>query len=98
MICRHLKNLLRVFAGIACALFSFGAGLAADDVSLTFQNQDGTYRLEGVFPVRADSATAWKVLTDYEHIPLFVGSMKKVPSMNGSSMTWFWNRRWRAVF
>src|ERR1700676_2581210 len=36
---------------------------------------DSTMRLEGRFMTAASSATAWSVLTDYDHIPAFVSSM-----------------------
>ncbi|HEV3073145.1 MAG TPA: SRPBCC family protein [Thermoanaerobaculia bacterium] len=37
---------------------------------------DSTMRLEGRFMTAASSATAWSVLTDYDHIPAFVASMR----------------------
>jgi len=37
---------------------------------------DSTLRLEGRFTTAASSATAWSVLTDYDHIPAFVDSMR----------------------
>jgi ribosome-associated toxin RatA of RatAB toxin-antitoxin module len=71
------KLLIRVFVVTACAVFSLGAGLALDPVFLSFHDKDGHYRLEGGFLVQAESDVAWKVLTDYEHIPSFVSNMKK---------------------
>ena len=37
---------------------------------------DSTTRLEGRFMTAAPLATAWSVLTDYDHIPAFVASMR----------------------
>jgi Polyketide cyclase / dehydrase and lipid transport len=37
---------------------------------------DSTVQLEGRFMTAASSATAWSVLTDYDHIPSFVSSMR----------------------
>ena len=37
---------------------------------------DSTLQLEGRFTTGAASATAWSVLTDYDHIPAFVDSMR----------------------
>jgi carbon monoxide dehydrogenase subunit G len=37
---------------------------------------DSTMRLEGRFTTAASSATAWSVLTDYDHISAFVTSMR----------------------
>jgi hypothetical protein len=37
---------------------------------------DSTTRLEGRFMTAAPRATAWSVLTDYDHIPAFVASMR----------------------
>jgi len=60
----------------ACAALSCGAGFAADNVSLAFQEKDGRYDIEGFFYVTADPKTAWNVLSDYDHIPSFVHDMK----------------------
>jgi hypothetical protein len=61
----------------ACAAFSCGAGCAADAVSLDFQGKDRSYDITGSFDVKADPSIVWDVLTGYEHIPQFVGSLKK---------------------
>jgi hypothetical protein len=68
---------IQIFAAAALAVLSCGTAFATDTVSLAFQDQGGRYRLEGRFFVTADKDVAWNVLTDYEHIPLFVGNMKK---------------------
>jgi hypothetical protein len=61
----------------AAALLGAGAAPAAGDVSLDFYDRNGYYKILGSFHVRARPDTAWQVLTDYEHIPGFVGSLKK---------------------
>ncbi len=38
---------------------------------------DSTMRLDGRFTVNCPAATAWSVLTDYDHIQKFVTSMRK---------------------
>ncbi len=63
-----------VAAGVA---LSCGAGLAADPVSLDLREKGGTFDIRGVFAVNADPSVVWEVLTDYHHIPKFVGSLKK---------------------
>ena len=86
---RGLGSRLRRFA--ALGLLSLGwlpgdASLASERPALPdarsqvvvslADTSDGTVRLEGRFTVAASSATAWSVLTDYEHIPAFVSSMR----------------------
>ena len=56
---------------------SCGVGLAADPVSLDFQEKSGTYDIRGAFNVDAEPGVVWEVLTDYHHIPKFVGNLKK---------------------
>lgn len=68
--------LLRALGVAACAALSCGTGAAADDVSLAFFEGYGHYKVEGSFFVDADKQTAWDVLTNYDHIPDFVHSMK----------------------
>jgi hypothetical protein len=68
--------LLRAFLVAACAALSCGTGSAADDISLAFFEGYGHYKVEGSFFVDADNQTAWDVLTNYDHIPDFVHSMK----------------------
>jgi hypothetical protein len=67
-------HLLLLLAGVA---LTSGVGFAADTVSLNFQNNGGTYDVEASFPVTANCAVAWDVLTDYDHLPQFVGSLKR---------------------
>jgi hypothetical protein len=57
-----------------------GAGLAPlpplPPATVTMLNVgDSTLRLDGRFVVAAPLATAWQVLSDYDHIPAFVSSM-----------------------
>ncbi len=61
----------------ACVALSCGAGIAADAVSLDFQNIHNAYDITGSFYVANDPSVVWDVLTGYEHIPKFVGSLKK---------------------
>jgi ribosome-associated toxin RatA of RatAB toxin-antitoxin module len=68
--------LLRAVLVAACAALSCGTGSAADDISLAFFEGYGHYKVEGSFFVDADNQTAWDVLTNYDHIPDFVHSMK----------------------
>lgn len=53
----------------------FAGGLSQVVVSFADLG-DSTMRLEGRFMTAASSATAWSVLTDYDHIPAFVASMR----------------------
>ena len=73
---KHRKLLFWAATLAAYAALSCGVGLAAEPVSLVFNEQNGHYSVEGCFIVEADPATAWKVLTDYDHIPDFVHDMK----------------------
>src|SRR5579864_1865459 len=69
--------LFRAAMVAAGAALSCGAGFAADPVSLDFQEKGGSYDIQGTFTVEADPSVVWEVLTDYHHIPKFVGSLKK---------------------
>ncbi len=51
--------------------------LAVDPVSMYFQNKSGSYEVEGDFQVAADCAVVWSVLTDYDDLHQFVGSLKR---------------------
>ncbi len=68
--------LLRAVMAVACVVLSCGTGAAADDISLAFYEGYGHYKVEGSFFVDADKQTAWDILTNYDHIPDFVHSMK----------------------
>ena len=71
-----LTHFFRAFSLAACAALSCGVGLADDDISLAFYEGWGHYKVEASFFVDADQKTAWDILTDYDHIPKFVNSMK----------------------
>ncbi len=51
------------------------AGAFAAEVSLTESRRDA-FSIEGRFTVRASSAAAWRVLTDYDGIGAFVSSIE----------------------
>jgi len=68
--------LSRALVMAACVALSCGAGLASDEVSTTLKDVRGTFHVHGRFLVQADPQTAWEVLTDYHHIPKFVGTLK----------------------
>ena len=53
------------------------AGSLPQQVAVSFADLgDSTMRLEGRFTTAAPRATAWGVLTDYDHIQTFVASMR----------------------
>jgi len=60
----------------ACAALSCGAGLASDDVTTSLRDDHGTFHVHGNFQATVSPQTAWDVLTDYHHIPKFVGALK----------------------
>lgn len=70
------RAILKLFLGAVMAA-TCGVGLAADPVSMDIQGQNNDYNLSGHFHVEADPAVVWDVLTAYEQIPHFVGSLKK---------------------
>lgn len=75
---RILRQLsLRATMAAACVVLSYGAGLAADPVSMAVSAKNNDYNLEGSFQVKADPSIIWDVLTAYEQIPRFVGNLKK---------------------
>jgi ribosome-associated toxin RatA of RatAB toxin-antitoxin module len=59
-------------AGMLC-----GAGLVFAPISFSSNEKAGVDEINAHFFVDADPKTAWDVLSDYEHIPQFVSSMKK---------------------
>ncbi len=62
---------------LALALLLPGAVVArAADVPVTVGYRDGVYEVRGSFTTVARLQTVWEVLTDYEHIPRFVASVK----------------------
>ncbi len=50
--------------------------LGAEQASVSLQEKDGGYTLEGTFFLQAPRVVVWNVLTDYDHIANFVSSMK----------------------
>jgi len=72
----HLKLVAKAWMTAACAALSCGAGLASDDVTTHLKDDRGTFHVYGHFRVQASPQTAWDVLTDYHHIPKFVGALK----------------------
>ncbi len=71
------KLLLRALLAAACAaVLSRGVGYSADDISMAFNESWGHYSVEASFFTDAENKTVWDVLTDYDHIPQFVHSMK----------------------
>jgi hypothetical protein len=71
------KVFLYLLLLIAGAAIRSDAGFAADSVSLNFQKKDGICGVDASFDVAADCATAWDVLTDYDHMHQFVGGLKR---------------------
>ncbi len=59
-------------AGMLC-----GAGPVFTPISFSSNEKAGMDEINAQFFVDADPKTAWNVLSDYEHIPQFVSSMKK---------------------
>ncbi|HJT24800.1 MAG TPA: SRPBCC family protein, partial [bacterium] len=49
----------------------------ADPVSMLISAKNNDYQLDGSFNVDAEPSVIWDVLTAYEQIPHFVGSLKK---------------------
>jgi hypothetical protein len=75
---RILRRLLLGAAiSAAYAALSCGVGQAASPVSLAFQEKNHIYDIDAAFDVAAEPSVVWDVLTGYEHIPKFVGSLKK---------------------
>ena len=62
-----------IFAALICA--ASGALASETEITLT-RHADKTYEISGLFTVDASTTVVWGVLTDYEHIPSFVSSMR----------------------
>jgi uncharacterized protein YndB with AHSA1/START domain len=69
-----------VLLALACA--GSWASAAGVDVSLS-RAKDKSYDVEGAFLVKAPSSVVWEVLTDYEHIPDFVKTMRRSRVLDG---------------
>ncbi len=68
-----------LLALVCAASWADAAGL---DVRLS-RGKDKSYDVEGAFLVKAPSSVVWEVLTDYEHIPDFVDSMRRSRVLDG---------------
>lgn len=71
------RVILKAFTACLLALLPVGVLFADDPVSMTAENKDGLYNIEGSFYVKTGPDVVWDVLTGYERIPRFVGSLKK---------------------
>ena len=67
------KSLL-LFAG---ALAAIASAAAAADVSIDVRRTEGVVVIDASAEIRADAATAWRVLTDYGRYPEFVPGMRE---------------------
>ena len=74
MLLRKLLLILVLGFGAAAPC---GADSLFQQVSFLSQEKVGVDEVKAQFYVKADPATAWAVLSDYEHIPQFVHTMKK---------------------
>jgi carbon monoxide dehydrogenase subunit G len=68
----------------AAALLAMAGGAAAAAPIVSVESRSGTYEVQGEFTTAAPIDTAWAVLTDYEHIPSFVNSIKRSAVLRGS--------------
>jgi ribosome-associated toxin RatA of RatAB toxin-antitoxin module len=66
------------FTVLAALLFYIPINVHAEDLYLSLQTTgQGIYTVEGRFWTPADAPTIWSTLSDYEHLPQFVTSMKE---------------------
>jgi ribosome-associated toxin RatA of RatAB toxin-antitoxin module len=70
------KLLLILIMGTGAAMLC-GAAPLFQPISFSSNETKGVDEIRAQFFVNADPQTAWTVLTDFEHIPQFVSSMKK---------------------
>jgi len=70
------KLLLLLVLGIGTAA-PCGADPLFQPVIFSAREKAGVDEIKAEFYVKADVQTAWNVLSDYEHIPRFVSTMKK---------------------
>jgi hypothetical protein len=72
-----LRWLQTTWLALAAFLLLAGA-LRAADVYLALETAgEGTYTIAGRFWTPGDSSDAWNVLTDYDHLPLFIPSLQQ---------------------
>ena len=62
---------------VLLALLLAAAPARAGDIAVTVQHRDEVYEVRGRFITNARIELVWEVLTDYEHIPGFVESLKR---------------------
>ena len=53
-----------------------GVGAAQADPDIKIANRDGVYSIRIELQLAADAATAWQVLTDYDHLTDFVPNLR----------------------
>jgi hypothetical protein len=63
-------------AAVLAALTVAATAAWAGAIEVTVTHKTGAYEVRGQFETAARLDTVWEVLTDYQHIPSFVGSMK----------------------
>jgi len=68
---------------VALLLMLVGAPALASEVAMVVADHDGHYLVEGEFHTAAPPATAWVVLTDYDHIGAFVHSVRSSHMVQG---------------
>lgn len=77
LLCIPRRFLLGAAIVATYAALSCGVGFAAEPLSMTIHEKEGTYDIQGTFQVQAETSVIWDVLTAYEQIPHFVGTLKK---------------------
>jgi uncharacterized protein YndB with AHSA1/START domain len=61
---------------LAALIGAVSSACAAETEVHLLRRPDKVYEVSGLFTVNASTAVVWDVLTDYEHIPAFVSSMR----------------------
>ena len=70
-------NRARALGALALAWLALsGGGAGAATVTVSVQEFRGTYSVRAVLQTEAPPEVAWSVLSDYDHIDTFVGSMR----------------------
>lgn len=67
---------LRRIVAVAAWLGAAAVARAAEPEILLTRHPDKTYEVTGLFTVDASTTVVWDVLSDYDHIPSFVSSMR----------------------
>lgn len=73
----RLRARPRGVAAMTAALMLGAAVALSAEVTVTVEHRAGAYEVRGRFETKADSSVVWRVLSDYDHIPAFVESMKQ---------------------